>query len=68
MRPFIFKKIVFHSRLQRYQCIQRKNKYMIINQRNFYSLPNGPEDPDYIMIFLTALSSYYFVKMISYKK
>ena len=67
MTPIIFKKVIFNSGLQRVKSIQQKKKFMVINRRKFYNFPNGPEEPDYIMMVMTALSSY-FALQIFYKK
>jgi len=63
MTPYFFRKVIFHSKLNRDKFLRNKQKYMITNRRKFYSIPNGPEDPDYIMIFITALSSYFALKL-----
>jgi hypothetical protein len=63
----IFRKVIFNSKVNRANFIRNKQKYRIVNRRNFYSLPNGPDDPDYFMMFITALSSYFTLKIL-YKK
>ena len=62
MTPLFFRKLIFNSKLHREQCIQNKKKYAVVKYRKLYSMPNGPEDPDYIMLFITALSSYFAIK------
>ena len=63
----IFRKVIFNTKVNRSNFIRNKQKYRIVNQRNFYSVPNGPDDPNYFIIFVTACSSYFTLKFI-YKK
>ena len=64
MMPIIFRRVIFNSKIIREQYRQNKKKYMIMNHRKFYSLPTGPEDPNYFIIFLTSISTYYIIKKI----
>jgi len=67
MTPIIFRRIIYNAPLQRSQCMQKKKNFQVINRRKFYSFPNGPQDPDYLMIFLTGLCTYFSISMF-YKK
>lgn len=61
MTPIIFRRIIYNSTLQRTQCIQQKKKFQVINHRKIYNFPNGPEEPNYIMMFLTGLCAYFSI-------
>lgn len=58
----------------RNKCIENKKKFTIVNRNNpkrqfhtFNNGPNGPDDPDYLMIFLASVSAYYTIKLL-YKR
>jgi len=65
--PIIFRRIIFNSSLQRTLYNQKKKKFQVINRRKFYNMPNGPQDPDYLMVFLTGICAYYTIGLF-YKK
>ena len=54
----------------RNKCIENKKKFNIVNRnpkRQFHTMnngPNGPDDPDYFMIFLGGVSAYYTMKLL----
>jgi len=67
MTPFIFRRIIYNARIERTQCIQRKKQFQIINRRKFYSFPNGPEEPNYLIMFLTGIIAYYSAGLFNKK-
>lgn len=56
----------------RNKCIENKKKFTIVKKRQLHTFNNGPNNqdpnnPDYLMMFLGGLFSYYTMKNL-YKK
>jgi hypothetical protein len=67
MSLIIFRRIIYNSTLNQQKFIEKKRKYMLVNKRPFYSFPNGPEEPNYIILLVYGIFSYYTLKYIHRK-
>ena len=54
----------------RNKCIENKKKFTVVKKRQLHTFNNGPNNkeppnnPDYLMIFVGSLFSYYAMKML----
>ena len=64
MSPYLIRHIIYNNlKARKWKLLQGKKKYAIINKRQMYSLPNGPEEPEWLWFFITAATSYYTIKL-----